>query len=475
MCGITLSYDRDLIREISHRGISSNVLRIPGCPLYLEHVLLPFQTTAESGIQPKKVKDGVYLLYVGEIFNYRNLRLNALFDSNSDTEYLVNFFGEYSTFEKIISEPSLDEINNWDGFWAIVLVNTNYDQIICFTDPLGKKQLYRDNSGQISSEISGLRKFNIDKNNLHLLDNRYISTIKKFGYNVDNRTPHIDIKRLMPNAIYCFDPNRREKMSCYNEYFNFQLYQNDLDCSLIGTLKNAVESRLISKNYPVSCLVSGGLDSSIIAYLLSSASDRIEYFTIENGEDGKYIDILEKSLGITIKRLEIEGDPKKDLISAFKANQTPIDLGSVLPQYQLFRAVKKAGHSLCITGDGADELFGGYKRILEYDSQLSDIFDELPFYHLPRLVRLSSKFAIEVRCPFLSHGLVKMQTDVEYRNRLSKSQLKNVFGKYLPTEIIQRPKIPLRSEEYSKDKRNYQLYWIKMFETGEIWDGPGIY
>jgi hypothetical protein len=106
-------------------------------------------------------------------------------------------------------------------------------------------------------------------------------------------------------------------------------------------------------------------------------------------------------------------------------NESPIDLGSVIPQFHLFEAVKKfSGYRFVLSGDGADELFGGYKRIHEFDSQKSDIFDELSYYHLPRLDKMSMAHTLELRSPFLNLDIVRFALHLPLQWRKDKQILK---------------------------------------------------
>jgi asparagine synthase (glutamine-hydrolysing) len=186
-------------------------------------------------------------------------------------------------------------------------------------------------------------------------------------------------------------------------------------------MNKSIQDRLISKNYEIGCLISGGLDSSIIAHYLKQNNSKVNFYSIENNEK-YYLDLLLKDLRIDVKYLNY--NINEDIENSFRFNETPIDLGSVLPQHKLFSVIPER---IVLSGDGADELFGGYKRINDYDSQLSDIFEELTFYHLPRLDRASMRYTIELRNPFLSHNIIRLALLLPYKDRINKIFLKNVF------------------------------------------------
>ena len=101
-----------------------------------------------------------------------------------------------------------------------------------------------------------------------------------------------------------------------------------------------------------------------------------------------------------------------------------------------------------MTGDGADELFGGYQRAKDYDSQASDVFCELPYYHLPRLDRVHMRSTTEIRSPFLAPSVVAFALRLPRSERVGKKILKEAFRGLVSDAIIDRPKHPLKGPEY---------------------------
>ena len=435
MCGIAIVESDSQAARIKHRGLTYGSVDLGSKTG--AHFCLPIQTNESSVRQPVELLNGNYLFYNGELFDY------PLDRYESDTEYIVDFFNRKPSLDQIIAE-----INNWEGFWAIVIIDKDRNEAFCFTDPLGKKQLYINDFGEIASEIRPLIRDDFPET--IYWDSVYFSEIKKWGYNINRRTPYTHIHRLQPNCIYWIDLSNPKKHRVYNEYFDFKT--NLPDENLEQLIKRAVRQRLISRNYPISCLISGGLDSSIIAKELVDLGADVTFFTVENGET-EFVDELASYLDINVKYLDYK--MSDDFYEAYWANETPVDLGSVVPQFELFKAVKKEGFRITLSGDGADELFGGYKRINKYDSQASDIFDELTYYHLPRLDRLSMYHTLELRSPFLNLPIVKYALNLESSLRINKFCLKLFYKDKLPESIIDRPKEPLKNPDIRIDKFKY--------------------
>lgn len=467
MCGILVAKrpSDERIESISHRGIEHNIIYKED--LCLVHHRLPIQTLdGDNWSQPVSIGEDRWLLFNGEIFNYP-------VDFESDTAYLQNLFKTFN-FSGIgmlqaIYEP---HIVSWDGFWSIVLVDTKKREVYAFTDPLGKKCLYKNDKGEVCSEIKGL----IEKDEINPIDYSFFSGVIKFGYLTTNQTPYLNIKKLEPNKFHHWSLDHSIKMDISDPYYNFNVfdaglvtYDDRMDW-LWNKLEDSVQSRLISKNYPTSLLLSGGLDSSIIAGLLLKLNADVSFYSISNGEDEHYIKDCEKYWEIESKRLKYDIDlesekGKQELIEIYKKwNESPVDMGSVIPQYHLFDAIKKETNTrIVISGDGADELFGGYRRINEYDSQQSDIFHELTSYHLPRLDKMSMAHTLELRSPFLNHDIVRFAINLPFEERKDKKILKDTFSGLVPDSIIERKKLALKNTKIVENQTEYRKKIVELF------------
>jgi asparagine synthase (glutamine-hydrolysing) len=462
MCGILLTLDGSdsSLNSIQHRGIEKTVIEKDG--VFLCHHRLPIQTLdGDEWNQPREISKGIYLMFNGEIFNYDRSKFS------SDIEYLCSLFSVYrgGSFEMFCA-MFLPHVQTWDGFWSIVIYDSNTGDVICFTDPLGKKLLYYSEKGEISSEIKSLAYSQSP------IDWAFISKVRKWGYNTDDRTPYSDVKRFLPNTIYFYNLQSPDFKTTFKEYYRIwnhpipalmgKSYEDHMEW-LWRKMFESVKNRLLSKDYPISLLVSGGLDSSIIAAILEGTGSDVTWYSIENGES-EYVKILEERFNKKVKFLSYEmGDDLNREIYQYW-NETPIDLGSVIPQYHLFKTIKEnSQHRIVLSGDGADELFGGYSRIHEYDSQSSDIFDELTFYHLPRLDKMSMAHTLELRNPFLNLEIVNFALHLPLEWRKDKKILKDTFGPLLPDEIVNRKKAPLKNPGIKEDKISYRYKAVDLF------------
>jgi len=434
MCGIavrnrkrTEAYDD----EMKHRGILTYKDEYGALELIHEH--LPIQTFNSD--HPIIYINHWTILFNGEIFDH---------DYKDDLEYIWSVFDS----SKNIFE-AVEEIKNRDGFYSFIVLDTIENKIFGFTDPLGKKQLYYSQGFGIASEIRGVL---VGEESL---DHPYFGTIQKFGYNIDDRTPYCEVKRLLPNKLYTFSIDLYLEAIDDNiyDFFNTTIFGSDLHDIrdiLYHRIDRAVKNRLIGHK-KIALLLSGGLDSSIINHHLKDSD--VAKYTVSNKEDSEYaLRLCPDANMISF----CQTDFKKPLI----AMEMPIDLGSMVPQYNLCKAVNE---TVILTGDGADELFGGYKRVSEYDSQLSDIFDELTYYHLIRLDRMSMAFTKELRSPFLNLDVVKFALSLNREERTHKKILRDTYREILPEYIVDRKKVALKIDKVAQTPFEYRAELIEAF------------
>lgn len=342
---------------------------------------------------------------------------------------------------------------------------TNDDKYIYLeTDILGIKQLYYNvDTLSYSESLNDL----ITNNNR---DKIYFSNVLKFGYNYDNRTPYENIKRVLPNEIVMISKSEhkiiKEEKSILSQFKN----QNfDLKNLIIEKVKMCLKG--IPENESIGVLLSGGIDSSIISAILLTLKkenyfkQNLRFFSINNSEDEEYIKIFEERFNIKSNRLHYDLSNLDDAekIEVLKVNESPIDLGSLFPGYLMFKELKKYNINYVFTGDGPDELFGGYRRIDEYDSQLSDIFYELSFYHFPRLNKLAKYFHLELKCPWCDEDIVNIAVNLPFEKRLHKRIMKESFVDLIPEEIINREKRPLKNDVIKADPMGYRKKLVNLF------------
>lgn len=434
MCGFTIQNEDEVCfpDRIQHRGLKMTQ-KIVG-HFTMTHYKLPFQTQIEDDFdQPIDLGNDTYLLYNGEIFN-------VPVGFKNDVDYLRHYFSEPNWLSKI-TDPK-NEYQNWDGFWAIAIVDK--DGYHCFTDPLGKKQLYFRN-GCLSSEIKPL-----------LRTNALSSYFDYENVEITSLTPFQGVNRIWANSLWKYkagpDKTKLIKKNLY-DLKSGPRSSNDME-GLEDSILMATHQRLMDAGPDgVTLLVSGGLDSTILVENIRRLEmlHKVEFLTVENLNDEKYIQILENHYSIKIKRLSLPN--MFDPYEIIKAYEYPLEKGSLIPQYFLCR---KAKGSVIMTGDGADELFSGYKRALTEDTQKFDVFTELPYYHNVRLDRMSMTFTKELRSPFLSHEVVRQAMLIPYEMRKGKKILRDIYGPYIPEAILNRAKEPLRSDDMVRDKIKYK-------------------
>lgn len=433
MCGMILApshYPHSLVMEalksMDYRGDG----RAPQVSLvgdwHMGHVRLAIQDMTSASDQPFRAY-GIRGVFVGEILNHP--------EDMTELDYIV----------KVYRASGLAGFHEFDGFWSMALATEYNVQVV--TDHLSIKPLYHWVEKNIyCSEIEPM---------FHLaprphFDQVYLSNCVKFGYDYSGRTPYEGIRQLAPGTVHTLQLTQARAAPRESVYWDWG--KVSFNPSLRGAVTTAILNRLVGDR-PVGLLLSGGLDSSIIYHVLRQHGREVQTFSVENGESQF---LPEETEVLAVNPVTIQ--------EALKYMQAPLDLGSLLPQVQLAKAVGRQGLHVCLTGDGADEVFGGYSRAQVYDSQASDIFCELPYYHLPRLDRVMMRETVEVRSPFLSPQVVALGLTIRREARTCKQALKSAFEGIVPGPILARAKHPLKSKEVLEGGLHHRRQLVEEFQ-----------
>jgi asparagine synthase (glutamine-hydrolysing) len=230
--------------------------------------------------------------------------------------------------------------------------------------------------------------------------------------------------------------------------------------ALKTVLEDAVKKRIPLKEPQWGLFLSGGLDSSIVAAIASKHADNITYYTLTDTEsiDYKYVMELAQYLGIEnkIKVIPLPTmDTLGDLIYSVvyhTESYNPSIVSNGLATYLIAQAVAADGLRVALSGEGADELFSGYrlsKSAVECFSKRAELIENMHFTELRRLDLASMAHTLEVRCPFLDKAVLGASESCTLTDLLEttaemlqgKQILRPLFKNDLPLSIVERKKV----------------------------------
>ena len=374
ICGFTWD-DQNLIRimgnKIKHRGPEQEGFytdeNISLCCERLK--ILDLRETAK---QPQHNEDStIWVVLNGEIYNFRELREklehNHTFYTNSDTEVILHAYEEYG-------ENCLDHLN---GMFAFAIWDTKKKKLFLARDRLGVKPLYysiiNDNL-LFSSEIKSILQYDEVERTLNY---SALSQFLTYAYTIDGQTLFKNIFELLPGQklIYYFD----EKKPHISNYWNLNL-KNSSDSEdiilkkLEKLLTKSIELRLES-DAPVGALLSGGLDSSIMVAILNNITETpVKTFTTGFGHElDEYNEAKIVAEHCGTDHNEIELSYKKltnSLPNILWHMEFPFGRPSILSNFLVAEEVKNFV-TVAYTGEGSDELFGGYNRYIQFSEKNS--------------------------------------------------------------------------------------------------------
>lgn len=311
----------------------------------------------EAGNQPMISDNRRYVcVFNGEIYNYKKIfeKLKDKFKwkSKSDTEVLLNSYIYWG-----------DEfVNKLDGMFAFAILDINKKTLFCARDRYGEKPFFyfkKNNYLYFASSLSSLETIS---NEFFDYDNSSISDFVNFGHTSNSKTIFDKVFKLPPGSYFNYS---RDQFTFY-KYNSFKentlktLDKNYFD----SIIKESVRDKLNSDR-PVGVFLSSGIDSSLIAILARKEVNELKTFSI-GFKNKKYDESkLSKKFANYIgskhyEKIIDENDLLKVILDDNYYFDEPIADPSLIPTLIMTNFAKNNGVDVCLSGDGGDELFGGY-------------------------------------------------------------------------------------------------------------------
>ncbi len=493
---------KNMVSVIKHRGPDGDGIHIDRF-VGLGHTRLSI-IDLDNGKQPMANEDGtLWVTYNGEIYNFSELRNDLsshghIFRTNCDTEVIIHAYEEYGK----------ECVSKFDGMFAFALWDSKQEQLFLARDRMGVKPLYYTcgkDAFVFASEVKGILAHPSVKREI---EPDSISQYLFCTVMLDNATMFKNVQSLPAGHTLLLKRGNIHieqywDIPVSDEGLQFDIYRN----RILELLEASIQLRMIS-DVPLGSLLSGGLDSSLITALAAgNTKDKLHTFSLEfeknhqcnkANSDLRYAGIMSEALGTFHRDFLFHPDAYNDVLDDVVWHlEKPVELTT--PSVYLLYKELKEHVTVVLTGEGADELFGGYfffmkdispepftecpwapyfdqvsalmspelqshSRIQEkISTTLSDmtartktsdhvnrvLYLFLKLYLIEMLERqdkTSMAWGVEARVPFMDYRLVELAASIpsayKLRNGIEKYILKEAARKVLPSEIVDRRKKP---------------------------------
>ena len=370
MCGIAGFISKEFSKEdltkmtnsLAHRGPDADGLYFEAKKgVGLGHRRLSIIDLSSDANQPMTSHCGRFIMvYNGEVYNYKEVakNLNIInWKTSSDTEVILEAFVKWG----------LNFTNKLNGMFAIAIYDKSNDEIFLFRDRIGIKPLYYFHNSSIFFFTSELKAFNgidIKKE----INYESVYAYLHLGYVPYNKTIFNKILKLNPGSFLRYKNNNitvkqywniedKVKNDVYSNFKSNKLKLNQL-------LRESVEKRLIS-DVPIGTFLSGGTDSSIVTAVAQEVSNsQINTFSIGFKEakynESEHAKKVANHLGTNhYEFILTQDDALSELENIMEHFDEPFADTSALPTMLVSKMAKKHV-TVCLSGDGGDELFMGY-------------------------------------------------------------------------------------------------------------------
>lgn len=396
MCGIAGilnlqdKVERSSLEKVSslmaHRGPDDEGFFIEG-PVGLVHRRLSI-IDLDGGAQPMlNEDDSLVVVFNGEIYNFIDLRYQLLakghvFATDSDTEVILHSYEEWGT----------ECVERFEGMFAFALYNRKERSLFLSRDRCGEKPIFYFFDGRkfcFASELQAL---------LHILghtpksDPESIYLYLRFGFIPAPRSFYRGIMKLPAGCSMVIKEGRIKEWTYYRPLMAGapkKAMEVELCEELDEALTRAVRKMLIS-DVPLGAFLSGGLDSSLIVALMAKEEGIPKTFCISfddaSFDESRYAESVARHIGTDHTHYRVSYGDFDSCLSIMKGFGEPFADSSGIPTFYLSRETRREV-KVALSGDGGDEMFGGYRRYLAQG--LSNRYLALPLLFRERLIRPS--------------------------------------------------------------------------------------
>lgn len=407
MCGIVASinysFDTNTVNRImGHRGPDEqNGILIDNIQFY--HLRLSILDIS-TGQQPMQYLNRYTIVYNGEIYNYKDVKAkyNLICKTNSDTEVILQMFHKLGK----------EMLNEFDGMFAFIIYDSVEKKLFLSRDRAGKKPLYlfkKNNAVFIASELNCIKAtcdvtINQDAIATYFRTGMYIG--KDTCYNEVYEIPKGSFSEIDCNSLSIKENLWWNILDYYNQETDYTYYEAKEKVK--EGLTNAIKRRIESSDVEVGTFLSGGIDSGLITAYAAQFNTKIKTFTVSFPGIFNEAPTAEKVAQkfntqhhtISLDFNHLESDVEKIL---FYYGEPFFD-SSAIPSYYVCKEAAKHV-KVVLNGDGADELFAGYRRFVP--------FSKYNFYENNVLI----KFLSQIGYPLIPHSKNKM-SKTNYIKRL---------------------------------------------------------
>ena len=414
----------------------------------------------EENKQPIILNDLV-LVFNGEIYNFNKLEsflkenCQNYTESKSDSQLLANLINHYynqyidENNEDILLKSVESVLPQLDGDYSFAIYDKKFNNIALSRDSIGVKPLFYgiDNEKGLNgfaSEKKALWKAGIADENIYDLSPGsvlYNWKLIDFEDNLINRIISVDFKE------------KRNQYDDYKDYLDLKDSYEVYKELLMDDLYSAVLKR-VENITDVGLIFSGGVDSTILALILKEIAQKrndhnddrlvkalnVKLYSVgvENSQDIKFSKKIAEELNLPLKTIIIDETTVKESIKPVLTaieDDNIMKLGVGMTIYLATKAMKEDGIKVALSGQGADELFGGYNRYLKHfeENSLMDAYFSLDeeiyhdianMYHvnLERDDAVSMANGVELRVPFMDKDIIDLALDIPGKYKIKNGE-----------------------------------------------------